>query len=470
MARTNAEAGMRASPDRLNAHSLAEQVRAGQLKAQDVAAAALRAIEARNGALNACAETYGAEALAAARRVDERVAADMEVGPLAGVPFLVKSNFDVAGHVTVAGSPARLARAAATDDAFAVAQLRLAGAILIGTTHMDELACGATGENPHFGAVCNPHDTARMTGGSSSGSAAAVAAGFVPLALGSDTNGSIRAPAALCGVWGVKPTFGRLSRSGCVPYADSLDVIGGFAREVDDLALLYEVLQGHDPRDPRQECVRARKPDAGEGDAAGLRVGILGGYFAAYADAEAQRTVQSAAAAFHDVRDIPFDVATVDVVRETALIVSNFEVAAAHSVLLDVPEHQCSPRLRSRLAAGAQYPAATYADALARQAAWRSELLALFAQCDILLAAATPYAAPRFDTRSIDVNGHVLEPAKTLGMLTQPISFAGLPVVTMPVADAASPLPRGVQVIAAPWREDRCFAAARRIAEHLAPR
>ncbi len=452
----------------LNARSLAEHVLAKRVSAQDAVTLAFHEIQTRNGAINACAETFGAEALEEARLVDERIDAGLEVGPLAGVPFVVKSNFDIEGRVTVAGSPARAAGAAAAHDAVLVSHLRRAGAVLIGTTHMDELACGATGVNPHYGAVRNPRDTSRITGGSSSGSAAAVAAGFVPIALGSDTNGSIRAPAALCGVWGLKPTFGRLSRSGCLPYADSLDVVGGFARDVGDLELLYDLLRENSPLDARSQRPFEAESQALLAPAAPLSIGILTGYFSTYANPAAQQAVQMAAAAFGNVREVSFDIETVDAVRQAALIVSNFEVAAAHAELLHVPQHQCSQHLRSRLTMGLQYPAGAYADALERQALWRNKFEALFDNYDVLLAPATPYPAPRFDTAAVDVNGHALEPAKTLGMLTQPISFAGLPVVTVPVTHATLALPFGVQVIAAPWHEDRCFAAARLISEHLA--
>ncbi|WP_150697319.1 AtzE family amidohydrolase [Pandoraea terrae] len=444
--------------------TLAREVKTRRLSAETVVRAVLADIAARDKAFNACAAVMADDALAEALRVDAALAAGRDPGPLAGVPFLAKANFDVAGYVTLAGSPARASLPPAAADAFAVAQLRRAGAVLIGTTHMDELACGATGENPHFGAVHLPHDTTRMTGGSSSGSAAAVAAGFVPLALGSDTNGSIRAPAALCGVWGVKPTNGRLSRGGCVPYANTLDVVGGFANHVDDLAMLYNVMQGYDATDRShaREPVTRIGEDAASRPRHPMRVGVLTGYFETFADANARRAVRRAAACFDAVTDVAIDAETIERVRDAAMIVSNVEVAAAHEALLAGHAAQCSPRLRTRLLAGSLSPAIWYGRALAWREQWQALIGALFDWFDVLLAPATPYAAPRFGTAHVDVGGVAMAPAKTLGMLTQPISFAGLPVVTAPVFDAGE-LPLGVQLIAAPWREDHCFAAARRI-------
>ncbi len=171
-------------------------------------------------------------------------------GPLAGVPFAVKNLFDVEDLPTRAGSRINRGRAPATADAFAIQQLERAGAILVGTLNMGEYAYDFTGENAHDGACRNPHDPARMTGGSSSGSGAAVAAGVVPFTLGSDTNGSIRVPASLCGVFGLKPTYGRLSRAGTFPFVSSLDHIGPLARTVGDLQLAYDAMTGPDPADP----------------------------------------------------------------------------------------------------------------------------------------------------------------------------------------------------------------------------
>ncbi|KMO09714.1 amidase, partial [Methylobacterium indicum] len=198
-------------------------------------------------------------------------------GPLAGVPFAVKNLFDVAGLPTRAGS--RINRE--------VRRLEAAGAVLVGALNMGEYAYDFTGENAHDGPSRNPHDRTRMTGGSSGGSGGAVAAGMVPLALGSDTNGSIRVPSAFCGTFGLKPTFGRLSRAGSFPFVGSFDHLGPLARSVADLALSYDAMQGTDPDDPWQ-APRAIEPiaDALAQGATSLRIAVAGGYFARGGEAD----------------------------------------------------------------------------------------------------------------------------------------------------------------------------------------
>ncbi|MDR8729659.1 Biuret hydrolase [Burkholderia pseudomultivorans] len=437
--------------DMRDALGIAQAVRAGRLSAVEVARHALDDIAARNAQFNAISTCFDTRALEAAAHIDACVRAGRDAGPLAGVSFAVKSNFDVAGYTTVAGSPTRLRAPAAHCDAAMVARLVQAGAVPVAATHMDEFACGATGVNPHFGAVRLPADTSRMTGGSSSGSAAAVAAGHVSLALGSDTNGSIRAPAALCGVWGIKPTHGRLSTDGCVPYATSLDVAGGFATNLDDLCALYHALS----------CASS---DDAPGDAP-LSVCVLTGEFERRADAHVRRAVERAAARFaqHDhVQAETMDESMLEPIRASARIVSNFEVARRHRALLDADASLVSAHLRERIRLGLGIADATYAAALAHRAEWQARLAVLFERFDVLIAPATPYIAPRFSDATVDVNGEALDPKATLGMFTQPISFAGLPVVSAP-CHAAGELPAGVQLIGRPGDERRCLDAARRL-------
>ncbi len=189
------------------------------------------------------------------------------LGPLAGVPYAVKNLYDIEGLVTRAGATINEANAPAIADAFVIARLEAAGAILVGALNMDEYAYGFTGENIHDGPSLNPHDPRHMTGGSSGGSAAAVASGMVPFALGSDTNGSVRVPASLCGLFGLKPTYGRLSRRGVFPFVASLDHVGLFARTTADLARIYDVMQGKDALDPvsAQRDVEPVAPRLGQG-------------------------------------------------------------------------------------------------------------------------------------------------------------------------------------------------------------
>ena len=280
-----------------SAAEIARAVAAGRTTAVAVATAALARIAEVDPGLGAYTDVTAARALDEAAAVDAAVAEGRPVGPLAGVPFAVKNLFDVAGLPTRAGSRINRERAPATVDAVLVRRMSEAGAVLLGTLNMGEYAYDFTGENAHDGACRNPHDRGRMSGGSSSGCGAATAAGLAPVSLGSDTNGSLRVPASLCGVFSLKPTFGRLPRTGTFPFVDSLDHLGPMARTVRDLALAYDVLQGPCPGD--HGC--AQKPPQPVVPSLGaprrLRVGVLAGWFDANAGAQARAAVAGVAEA-----------------------------------------------------------------------------------------------------------------------------------------------------------------------------
>jgi aspartyl-tRNA(Asn)/glutamyl-tRNA(Gln) amidotransferase subunit A len=323
--------------------------------------------------------------------------------------------------------------------------------VLVGALNMGEYAYDFTGENVHDGPSRNPHDPSRMTGGSSGGSGAAVGGGLVPLALGSDTNGSIRVPSSLCGIFGLKPTYGRLSRAHTFPFVASLDHVGPFARSTRDLALAYDAMQGHDPDDPisLEDPVEpvteliARGPD-------GLRIAIAGGYFRDGLFPEAQTALARVAAALDVEREIEIPEAAR--ARAAAYVITASEGATLHIERLRTRARDFDPAVRDRLIAGAMIPASYVTKAQKFRRWYREQVLALFADVDAILAPATPCTAPAIGQQTFTLDGVELNVRANLGIYTQPISFIGLPVVAVPVP--LTPLPIGVQIIAAPWRED----------------
>jgi AtzE family amidohydrolase len=351
--------------------------------------------------------------------------------------------------------------------------MKRAGAVLLGTLNMDEYAYGFTTENTHYGPCHNPHDLARSAGGSSGGSGAAVASGQVPIALCSDTNGSIRVPASLCGVWGLKPTFGRLSRRGAYPFVQSIDHLGPLADSVESLALAYDMLQGPDPLDPGCHALQVQPVTAGqERGVQGLRIGLLGGYFNDHATAPAREAVHTAGTALGATDVVHWPDAELG--RAAAFIVTASEGGSLHLPDLRTRLNDFDPLIADRLVAGALQPAAWYLRAQRFRRVYRDRVNALFQDWDVLLAAATPVSAPLLGTEWLDING-VQQPCRpALGLLTQPISFAGCPVVAAPLwPTRTGGMPIAVQIIAAPWREDLAFRAARALQDagvaHLNP-
>jgi amidase/aspartyl-tRNA(Asn)/glutamyl-tRNA(Gln) amidotransferase subunit A len=442
-----------------SAGRLAAAVRAREVSASDIAAAALARIDAQDGWTGAYTDITRARALADAAAVDAVLAAGGDPGPLAGVPFAAKNLFDIEGVVTRAGSLIERERPPAAADAWCVAQLRAAGAVCLGALNMDEYAYGFTTENPHDGPVRNPHDTktARSAGGSSGGSGAALAAGLATLTLGTDTNGSIRVPASVCGVWGLKPTYGRVSRSGCFPFVASLDHVGPLARGVADLALAYNALLGRDPADPAQSD-RPALPVTLDPDWRGARVARLGGHFAANGRPEAQAAADAVAQALGatEVVDLP----DAEAARAAAFLVTGAEGGALHLPSLRTRPDDFGPLARDRLRAGAMIPAAWVVQAQKLRRFFHAQALAAFSAHDILVAPATPACAQPIGTEWLEVAGGRVKLRPSFGVYTQPISCIGLPVIAAPVLPAAGSLPIGVQLIAAPWNENLLFQAA----------
>ena len=396
-----------------------------------------------------------------AQAVDARRAKGESLGPLAGVPYAVKNLYDIRGLPTLAGSKINREHAPAAQDAVLMQRLQAAGAILLGALNMDEYAYGFTTENTHYGPAHNPHDLTRISGGSSGGSGAAVAAGQVPLTLGSDTNGSIRVPASLCGVWGLKPTFGRLSRRGTHPFVHSIDHLGPMADSVELLSAAYDAMQGADPLDPgcHALAVQPSLPTLGAGTQ-GFRIGQLGGYFHDMASDEA-RSVAALAAETLKATDRSVIWPDAALGRTAAFVITASEGGCLHLEDLKTRANDFEPHSVDRFIAGALQPLDWYMRAQRYRRIYRDKINALFQDWDVLIAPATPVAAPPIGTEWIEIQGQRLPSRPSMGLLTQPISFAGCPVVAAPMwPQGTQGLPIGVQLIAAPWNEHLVLRAA----------
>jgi aspartyl-tRNA(Asn)/glutamyl-tRNA(Gln) amidotransferase subunit A len=297
-----------------------------------------------------------------------------------------------------------------------------------------------------------------MTGGSSGGSAAAVASGMVPLALGTDTNGSIRVPASLTGLFGMKPTYGRLSRTGTFPFVPSLDHAGILGRSVEDLAMSYDAMQGFDEADP----AAVRRPfevTAGrlERGAAGLRIAVAEGDYGG--DESVREMMAYATKSMRMLRRVSFPEGPV--ARAAAFLITMAEGAATHAERLRTRHVMFDPEVRDRLIAGSLLPAGWIEKAQKFRRKFQAEMLELFGQVDAILVPATPIRAPKLGQKTAMFGGVEMPVRANLGIFTQPFSFIGLPVVSVPIATPNQELPLGLQVIAAPWREDFALRVAR---------
>lgn len=430
-----------------NAARIAADVRSKRVKAREVIAETLQQIDALDPVLNCFTAILRERALAEADEIDAMMARGEDPGPLAGVPFGVKNLFDVREIATLAGSKLRADLTPPAEDAASVRALRKAGAVLTGALNMDEFAYGFTTENSHYGTTHNPHDPARVAGGSSGGSAAAVASGMLPITLGSDTNGSIRVPSSFCGVFGLKPTYGLLSRQGAFPFVDSLDVVGPFARSTEDLRLAFEAMLGDAAGGPMD---------------AAPRVAIAGGYFRQPTGEDVQSAVAAVAEGLKTARII--DIPEAARARAAAYVMTASEGGNLHLEDLRQQPERYDPLVAPRLIAGALVPAAWVSFAQRFRSWFREQMREIFCTVDIILAPATPCSAIQIGQETILIDGEEVPSRPNIGVFTQPISFVGLPVLTVPV-HLPGRMPLGVQMIAAPYRESLLLQVAEELEE-----
>jgi 1-carboxybiuret hydrolase len=448
---------MTVNTDGMSAAAIAQAVAARKISALEVTEAALARIARYDGVLNSFTDVTADRARAKARAVDAAIAAGQKPGPLAGVPFAVKNLFDVKGLATRAGSKINRDLAPSSRDATLIERMEAQGAVLAGALNMGEYAYDFTGENIHDGPSRNPHDPTRMSGGSSGGSGSSVGGGLVPIALGSDTNGSIRVPSSFCGIFGLKPTYGRLSRARSFPFVASFDHLGPFARSTADLALAYDAMQGPDADDAActTRPVEPATPLLAQ-DISGLRIAIAGGYFRNNVFPEAVEAMARVAKALNATSTVEIPEAAR--ARAAAYVISTTEGASLHLDRLRQRPNDFDPAVRDRLIAGAMVPAPLVDRAQKFRRWYRARVLELFRTVDVILAPATPCIAPKLGQVTFMLDGVELPVRANIGIHTQPISFIGLPVVAVPVP--LEPMPIGVQIIAAPWREDIALRVA----------
>jgi len=443
----------------LAANEIATAVNGGVRSARSIVEASLAEIESQNPALNAFTTVLAERALARADSIDSRKAKGASLGPLAGVPFSVKNLYDVEGVTTLAGAKINADNAAAGADCTLVKKLEAADAVLVGCLNMGEYAYDFTGENAHFGPSRNPHDPNHMAGGSSGGSGTAVASGMTPLSLGSDTNGSIRVPSSFCGLFGLKPTYGRLSRSGTFPFVASFDHLGPFARSAKDLALAYDAMQGKDNGDHAQQNrppeLVAQTLDHG---LAGLRIARATGYFAKGAEPVAFAAAETIMRALGSKQTI--EIPEAERARAAGFLITMAEGGSLHLERLRTRLADFDPDVRERLIAGAILPASWIVQAQKFRRWYQAQVLKLFQHVDVIVAPATPCTAPMIGQKNMVLDGVEMAVRANIGLFTQPISFIGLPVAAVPVWLQQESLPIGVQIIAAPWREDIALRVA----------
>lgn len=434
----------------------AEQISSGALTPIDLVEACLARID-KIADTNSFISVNADEARSVARATTELIAAGYKIGPLHGIPIALKDNVAIAGQVTTAGS-AILADHRPTADATVVQRLRSAGAILIGKTNMHEFAWGGTSANPHYGFVSNPWDGTRMPGGSSGGSGVAVATGACFGALGTDTGGSIRLPSSLNGITGLRPTIGRVSNSGVVPLAWTMDTVGPMARSARDCALLLSILAGHDTADPGSSPTGVGDYVAASLDhkVSGLRVGLIEDYSLTHMQPAVHSAITAAldvltvgGASLHDVQ-----IADIDGNISAQLTVEAAEPSAYHQRYLRERPQDYGADVRLLLQAGELLPAVHYLQAQRYRALLREQMLNALEFVDIIVCPTLPFTATTLGETTVVIDeGKPEDMLSAIMQFTGLPSLTGLPAVSVPCGFDSCGLPIGLQIIGRPFAE-----------------
>jgi aspartyl-tRNA(Asn)/glutamyl-tRNA(Gln) amidotransferase subunit A len=464
---TRLEGGRDAGDDELSALSLtaaADLIRRRRLSPVELVRAVLDRIDANGKTINAYIACYPEEALQQARKAEDALAKGRPVGPLHGIPVAVKDLFFTAGRPTTGGSRV-FADFVPREDATVIHRLKEAGAILVGKLNLDELAYGVTNDNPHFGPVRNPWNLTRISGGSSGGAAAAVAASLCLGSLGTDTGGSIRIPAACCGVVGLKPTYGRVSRDGVLPLAWSLDHVGPITTTVEDAALMLQVVAGDDARDLTTSALPV--PEYSRmlgGDLKGVRIGLVSPFFTdpAEVDSSVMAAVQRAIEAMERGGARVGEV-SIPLLRHVAAIqylTLATEASANHARLLRTRGRELGGDIRRRLELGEFITATQYVRAQQARRLLMQEFAVVFRQMDLLVTPTLPIVAPPLGEPMVTVRGVQKRVQPTLTRFTSPFNVTGLPAISVPCASDREGHPIGLQMVGRPFEEAMLLRAA----------
>jgi aspartyl-tRNA(Asn)/glutamyl-tRNA(Gln) amidotransferase subunit A len=426
-----------------------------ELSPVELTQAALERISALNPRLNAFITVLGEQAGVAAKTAEQELMSGRRRGPLHGIPIALKDLCATKGVRTTAGSKI-LSENIPVDDATVTCRLAEAGTILLGKLHMNEFAYGPDGDNAHYGRAHNPWDLQRITGGSSSGSGAALAASLCLGALGSDTGGSIRIPAALCGIVGIKPTYGRVSRYGLTPLSWSLDHAGPMAKTVEDVALLLQAMAGYDARDPGSAQRPVPDYAAGlSGDVRGLRMGIPREYFFDMLDPEVESAVRQAIAVLRSMGASIQEVSwpALRFVTLAALIIVLVEASAFHETWIRTRPKDYSPDIALRLKWGLFLPASAYLKAQRLRALLCQEGAQLWRQVDVLLTPATMLAAPHPGETHVRMGDRQMSTREAMLRLMRPFNLTGMPAMSLPCGFTTTGWPIGLQIAGKPFDE-----------------
>ena len=441
----------------LTIHQAQTLIRQKKLSPLELVEACLRQIDSREATINAFITLAAEQAIAqakAAETLQMRSAAN-EMPPLLGIPLAVKDLYDTAGIRTTGGTSYR-ANDIPTEDAVVVTRLKDAGMILLGKTNTHEIALGVTTVNPHYGATHNPHDISRIAGGSSGGSAAALAAKMCPAALGTDTGGSIRIPSSLCGVVGFKPTYGRVSLRGIMPLSWNLDHAGPMTRSVLDAGMMLNVMAGYDVADPTTVNAPLQNyAEITETNLKGVRIALAEEGYMDFSHPDVAKAVRQSASVFKDlgatVESVDFDWLT-EAARANSLMTPADGAAYHHERMNATPEVYGEDVLR-RLRTGAAYTSTQYARARRTQTEIKRRMALFFETYDLLILPSTAVTAPPIEGKD------AVEQAKLLTRFTAPFNLTGLPALSIPCGTDSNGLPIGLQIVGAAWEEKQVLEA-----------